>query len=130
MTMPADFPMNGAIALDHVQLAMPKGGEARARTFWGGVVGLAEIEKPAALKARGGCWYLLNAAELHLGVETPFSPAKKAHPGFRVKDINALADRLKAADHPLTWDASIPGRKRFFTADPFGNRLEFLEDKA
>ncbi len=118
--------MNGAIALDHVQLAMPRGGEAAARAFWGGIIGLAEIEKPAALRARGGLWYLLNHAELHLGVETPFSPAHKAHPAFRVTDIDALASRLSAADHPLTWDSAIPNRKRFFTADPFGNRLEFL----
>ena len=126
MTSPADFPMNGAIALDHVQLAMPKGGEGAARAFWGSIIGLAEIEKPAALKARGGLWYLLNHGELHLGVETPFTPARKAHPGFRVTDIDALADRLHAADHSLAWDSAIPNRKRFFTTDPFGNRLEFL----
>ncbi|HHB80179.1 MAG TPA: glyoxalase [Aliiroseovarius sp.] len=121
--------MNNAIALDHVQLAMPEGGEAAARAFWGGVVGLAEIEKPAPLRARGGCWFRLGGAELHLGVETPFSPAKKAHPGFRVTGIDALADRLKMANHPIAWDDAIANRKRFFTQDPFGNRLEFLEDQ-
>ncbi len=127
MNTPADFPMNGAIALDHVQLAIPKGGEGHARAFWGGIIGLAEIEKPAALRARGGLWYLLTHGELHLGVQTPFSPARKAHPGFRVTDINALADRLTAANHPFTWDNALKDRKRFFTTNPFENRLEFLE---
>lgn len=115
------------IALDHFQLAMPAGGEAHARTFWAGLLGLAEIKKPEALKPRGGCWFQLDGAELHLGVETPFAPARKAHPGFSVRGIATIADRLAAAGHPVTWDATIPGRKRFFTEDPFGNRLELLE---
>lgn len=111
------------IALDHIQIAIPEGGEEQARAFWSGLVGLTEIEKPAALKARGGCWFGLDGAELHLGTQSPFTPATKAHPGLRVTDIAALAEKLA----PVTWDTSIPNRKRFFTQDPFGNRLEFLE---
>lgn len=110
-------------SLDHIQIAIPRSGEERARAFWSGLVGLVEIDKPEALKARGGCWFSLNGAELHLGVEEPFQPARKAHPGFRVRDIEALAAKLS----PVTWDTAIPGRKRFFTTDPFSNRLEFLE---
>lgn len=111
------------IALDHIQMAIPKGGEEKARAFWSGVISLAEIEKPAALKKRGGCWFALDGGELHLGVEEPFTPAHKAHPGFRVPDIETLADKLT----PVRWDTTIPNRKRFFTTDPFGNRIEFLE---
>lgn len=116
-----------SISLDHIQLAMPPGEESAARAFWAGIVGLEEIEKPPALKPRGGCWFRLGGAELHLGVEPGFAPAQKAHPGFCTDEIDALARRLANADHQVTWDNAITARKRFFTADPFGNRLEFLE---
>ncbi len=114
------------IGLDHIQLAIPRESEAACRAFWGDLVGLAELEKPRALRQRGGCWFRLDGSELHLGVEEPFSPAKKAHPGFRVDEVEGLASRLSEGGHAITWDATIPGRKRFFTEDPFGNRLEFL----
>ncbi|UWR15831.1 VOC family protein [Sulfitobacter sp. M368] len=114
------------LRLDHIQLAIPAGGEDQARTFWCQLIGLPEIRKPAALQGRGGLWLALAGAKLHLGVETPFAPAGKAHPGFLVEDIEALAMQLNAADHPLQWDAALKDRKRFFTTDPFGNRLEFL----
>ena len=112
--------------LDHVQLAIPPGSEDRVRAFWCDLLGLAESEKPEALKSRGGLWLRRGAAELHLGVEAPFAPAKKAHPAFAVPDIDALAETLDRAGHPLRWATDIPGRRRVFTVDPFGNRLEFL----
>ena len=114
-------------SLDHIQLAIPRGGEAAARAFWCDLIGLVEIEKPEVLKARGGCWFQLNGAELHLGVEDPFRPAQKAHPGFQVQNLTALADMLTAANHPTTPDTDLTDRNRFFTTDPFGNRLEFIE---
>ncbi|NRB16252.1 MAG: glyoxalase [Rhodobacteraceae bacterium] len=116
------------LALDHIQIAIPKGGEDQCRAFWGELVGLCEIAKPKALQARGGLWYALAGAELHLGVEQPFTAALKAHPGFCTTDITALAARLETAGHALTWDTAIKGRERFFTKDPFGNRLEFLQE--
>ena len=115
------------IALDHIQLAMPQGGEDQARAFWSGLLGLAEIDKPEPLKPRGGVWFQLTGAALHLGVESPFAAAQKAHPGLHVSDIASLAIRLEAAGYPIAWDSSLPNRKRFFTVDPFGNRLEFLD---
>ena len=114
------------LSLDHIQLAIPKDGEPKARAFWCDLIGLAEIEKPTALQARGGLWLQLAGSELHLGVETPFTPAKKAHPGFQTNDITALAARLTQTNHPVTWDTKLKNRRRFFTTDPFGNRLEFL----
>jgi len=116
-----------SFALDHIQMAIPKGGEDAARAFWCDLFGLAEIEKPEALRARGGLWLKLDEAELHLGVETPFSPAKKAHPGLASDDIETLAKKLQQAGHPITWDTALNDRKRFFTEDPFGNRLEVLQ---
>ncbi|EBA09471.1 hypothetical protein [Sagittula stellata] len=115
-------------SLDHIQLAMPEGEEGRARAFWGGLIGLAELEKPEALRARGGVWFALDGAELHLGVEPGFAPARKAHPGLRVSGIDAVAAALSDAGHPVKWDEKIAGRRRFFTEDPFGNRVEFLEE--
>lgn len=114
------------LTLDHIQIAMPAGQEDTARAFWCTLLGLTELEKPAALRSRGGLWLSLGAHELHLGVETPFAPAKKARPGLIAPDIDATAQALATAGHPITWDDSIPNRKRFFTQDPFGNRLEVL----
>lgn len=112
--------------LDHVQLAMPTGEEARARAFFVGVLGMTEETKPSPLDARGGCWFRAGAAILHLGVESPFSPQKKAHPAFIVDDLAALGETLTAAGHSIMWDDALPNRRRFYAADPFGNRLEFI----
>jgi catechol 2,3-dioxygenase-like lactoylglutathione lyase family enzyme len=114
--------------LDHVQIAAPRGCEEAARRFYGEVLGLAEIEKPAALQGRGGVWFALGSGQLHVGVEEPFTPARKAHPALRVDPVKLreLAGRLAAAGSPVTWDRELPDVERFFTADPFGNRLELL----
>jgi catechol 2,3-dioxygenase-like lactoylglutathione lyase family enzyme len=117
------------IGLDHVQVAAPPGCEQQARRFYGELLGLAELEKPEALRARGGAWFDLGEQQLHVGVEDPFSPARKAHPALRVAngELAALATRLQAAGLPVAWDDSIPGVRRFHCADPWGNRLELVE---
>ena len=115
------------LGIDHVQVAAPPGCEAEARAFYGGLLGLDELPKPEALRARGGCWFRAGAQELHVGVEEPFAPARKAHPGFVAADLDALAARLRAAGIAVDVDDSIPGTKRFHAADPFGNRLEFRQ---
>jgi catechol 2,3-dioxygenase-like lactoylglutathione lyase family enzyme len=111
--------------LDHVQIAAPPGCENAARAFYGGLLGFKELPKPAELAARGGCWFQVGAHELHVGVEDPFVPARKAHPGFVVEDLVALRARL--AEHGIEAhdDASLRGVERFYADDPFGNRLEF-----
>lgn len=111
--------------IDHVQVAAPRGCEEEARAFYGGLLGLEELPKPEALRANGGCWFRAGAQELHVGVEEPFAPARKAHPGFVVADLEALAERLHAAGVVVAFDDSIVGIERFHAADPFGNRLEF-----
>ena len=114
--------------LDHVQLAAPPGSEDEARRFYGEMLGLEEIPKPQPLQASGGLWFRLGDRELHLGIEEPFAPARKAHPGLRTQPdrLAALAVRLEAAGAPVQWDERYPGVRRFYTADPFGNRLEIL----
>ena len=105
---------------------MPPGAEAAARAFYAGLLGLAEVAKPAALAARGGVWFRAGALELHLGVEDDFRPARKAHPGILADDLDGLAARLHAHGmHPRP-DANLPGYRRFYLDDCFGNRLEFL----
>lgn len=118
--------------IHHVQLACPAGVEDDLRAFYSGVLGLAEKSKPPVLAARGGCWFSSEARgiELHLGVEADFRPARKAHPGLLWEDLTELADRLTAAGHPVEWSDELPGYRRFYTADPMGNRLEFLEPLA
>lgn len=116
-------------ALHHALLAMPAGLEDEARAFYAGVLGLVEIDKPPELAACGGAWFRGGALELHLGVEEPFAPARKAHPGILVDDpaeFDALAARLAAAGTPVAPDHAFPGYRRFYADDCFGNRLEFL----
>ncbi|MDT9696737.1 glyoxalase [Streptomyces sp. P17] len=117
-------------ALDHVQLAAPPGSEERLRAYYVGVLGMTEIPEPAALAVRGGCWFQAGAVQLHLGIEDGFRPSRKAHPGLRVAGIQAYAVRLEAQGAPVTWDAHLPGHRRFYSEDPVGNRLEFLEPVA
>jgi catechol 2,3-dioxygenase-like lactoylglutathione lyase family enzyme len=112
--------------LHHVQLAMPAGGEDEARAFYGGILGLTEVDKPLALAGRGGCWFRGAGVELHLGVDEPFAPARKAHPAFVVDDLDGLERRLNRAGHRTAGDHPFDGYRRLHATDPFGNRLEFL----
>ena len=114
--------------IDHVQIAAPPGCEDAARGFYGGLLGLEELPKPEPLAARGGCWFRAGATELHVGVEEPFAPARKAHPGFVVEGLERLRRRLEEAGVPVRDDDSLPGARRFYAEDPFGNRLEFRAD--
>ena len=113
--------------IDHVQLAAPKGCEADARNFFGGLLQLKEIEKPPGLRARGGCWFKVGARQLHIGVEEPFRPATKAHPAFAVHDIDAVVAVLQQAGVGCVWDDALGSPRRFYASDPWGNRLEFTE---
>ncbi len=114
--------------VDHVQLAMPRGREDAARAFYVGLLGMTEVPKPPALAARGGCWFTSGTAVLHLGVEEPFGPARKAHPALLVDDLDALEAVLTSAGHPcVRSDGEIPGVLRFHTHDSFGNRVEFQQ---
>jgi catechol 2,3-dioxygenase-like lactoylglutathione lyase family enzyme len=115
--------------LDHVQLAAPAGCEAAARRYYGDLLELAEIEKPEPLRARGGAWFQLGDQQLHIGIDEAFEPARKAHPAIRMTDrasLDALADRLAAAGFPVIWDDTLADARRFYTEDPWGNRIELL----
>ena len=116
------------LGLDHVQVAIPVGGEDAARAFYGALLAMTEVPKPPALAVRGGCWFTSGSAVLHLGVEEPFSPARKAHPAFLVADLDGLRTRLEDAGSTcVPSDGEIEGVRRFHTTDPFGNRLEFQQ---
>jgi catechol 2,3-dioxygenase-like lactoylglutathione lyase family enzyme len=116
------------VGLDHVQVAAPPGCEADARRFFGALLGLTEIEKPESLRRRGGVWFSLGAQQLHVGVEERFSASRKAHPALRVAPgrIDALAARLAAAGSEVLWDDALPGTRRFYSQDPWGNRIELV----
>ena len=113
--------------IDHVQLAMPAGGEAAARAFYTGLLGLPERAKPAHLAARGGCWFEAPGVKVHLGVEAAFQPALKAHPGLLTSDLAALVGVLVAAGLEVVPDEPADGRARCYVSDPFGNRIELLQ---
>lgn len=112
--------------IHHVQLAIPSGGEDAAREFYADLLGLRV--KPAALAARGGCWFEGPGPSVHLGVEDPFSPARKAHPAFAVENLDDAEQALTEAGATVIPDASLPGARRLYTADPFGNRIELVEE--
>lgn len=116
-------------ALHHVQLAMPVGREAEAEDFYEKILELRRVAKPAHLEARGGCWFEVGDVRLHLGVESEFRPAKKAHPALIVDDLEALKAVFENAGIEVTVDQPLPGFDRFYVSDPFGNRLEFLEPR-
>lgn len=121
--------MSDFLGFDHVQVCCPPGGEDEARAFYGALLGLPEVPKPAELAGRGGCWFRVGVNGLHVGVLDPFVPARKAHPAIRVADVpalEALAERLEAAGHPVAW-ADVPvADARCKVDDPFGNLVELL----
>ena len=114
-------------ALDHVQVAMPPNGEVAAETFYRDLLGLRLLPKPASLAARGGRWFAAGGAELHLGVEQDFRPARKAHPALRVRGLDELIARLQASGAVVRHDRQLPGVRRIYTEDPFGNRIELID---
>ena len=118
--------MTGLLAYDHVQVAIPEGGEDRARAFFVDLIGMREVAKPDTLSPQG-CWFEAGAVSLHLGVDSDFRPATKAHPAFLTADLDGLRVRLEEAEVVCRDDKPVAGYRRFFTADPFGNRLEFMQ---
>jgi catechol 2,3-dioxygenase-like lactoylglutathione lyase family enzyme len=118
--------MDYITGIDHVQLAMPVGAEEQARQFYSGVLGLAEIVKPAVLAVRGGVWFQCGPAQLHLGADPLFQAAKKAHPALVVADFDAFAAILAGHGVTLMPEEVVGGRPRANLFDPFGNRLELI----
>jgi catechol 2,3-dioxygenase-like lactoylglutathione lyase family enzyme len=116
------------LSVDHVQIAMPPGGEEKARVFYVNLLGFREIPKPPELAKRGGAWFESGSVQLHLGVEADFRPARKAHPAFIVDDLNALIAELQSAGYEMdTTQPPLDGYQRAHVFDPFGNRIELLE---
>lgn len=114
-------------SIDHVQLAMPEGGEAAARQFYQTTLGIPELPKPPHLAKRGGCWFERGILKVHLGVEKEFRPARKAHPALLVSDLAALLTRIRAAGYALKEDEPLEGYLRVYVDDPFGNRIELMQ---
>jgi catechol 2,3-dioxygenase-like lactoylglutathione lyase family enzyme len=117
------------IGLDHVQVAAPRlpDTEERARAFYGDVLGLREIEKPDALRPKGGVWFSLGTGELHVGIEVPFSLSRKAHPALLVSRLAELKRRILEMGYAISEAEEIPGVQRCYVYDPFGNRIELME---
>lgn len=115
------------VALDHVQLAMPGGREAEAEAFYAGVLGFEVLPKPEPLASRGGRWFACGDVQIHLGVEDDFRPARKAHPALVILDLNGLVAEAAKAGVAVRWDQDLPGVRRCYLDDPFGNRIELVE---
>ena len=117
------------LGYDHVQLAIPPGGEAEARRFYGELLGLTEIPKPETMRARGGMWFEQGAFRLHIGIEPGMRPSEKMHPALVVTELDAWQRRLIAAGCEWRDATEIPEVRRGHTKDPFGNRIELVEAK-
>lgn len=121
------------LAIDHVQIAAPPGSEAQARRFFVGLLGLTELPKQGATAASGGIWLNTGSIQLHVGVTSSFVPATKAHVALSTsssEQLHTLALTLQESGHPVQWDTRLPGVERFFTTDPWGNRLELMSAQA
>lgn len=114
-------------AIDHIQLAAPKGSENVSRQFFSGILGFEEIEKTDTLKKNGGVWFASGNIQIHIGIEEPFSPAKKAHPAFEINNLEQLKKHLSNNKIDFLEDDKLPNANRIYIFDPFGNRIELLE---
>lgn len=116
------------VGLHHFAIPMPVGNEAKAREFYGGVLGLVEVAKPKRLAVDGGVWFgLPDGRHVHLQSSAQFEPLRHPHPALMVADVNSAAKELETSGHPPRWDERWDGVRRFFVADPFGNRIEIVE---
>lgn len=114
------------IGLDHIQIAIPAQGEEKAREFYGALLGMHEVPKPANLSP-SGCWFERGSVSLHIGVDPEFTPARKAHPALLIDDLARLRERIETAGYEAHDDKPVEGYDRFFTFDPFGNRIELMQ---
>ena len=115
------------VGIDHIQLSMPAGHEDKARDFYVGLLGLTEVAKPSHLVARGGAWFENGNLRIHLGVDPEFRPAKKAHPGLLVSDLNDLLGILRTAGHRVFDGDAREEYEHAYIEDPFGNRIELIQ---
>jgi catechol 2,3-dioxygenase-like lactoylglutathione lyase family enzyme len=118
------------LSLDHVQIAIPVASEERARAFYSGILGFAEVTKPAEMAERKSIWFVSGGVNLHLGLEPDFHPTKRAHPAFVVQGLDAIVAACERAGLPIKPDTSFNGFRRVHVFDPFGNRLELMERTA
>ena len=116
------------LGIHHAQISIPRGREEAGRQFYVGLLGLPEIDKPEALKGRGGFWVTVGDREVHVGTEDNVDRTlTKAHLAYRVVNLPAWRERLTAAGVEILDSVPIPGYKRFEFRDPFGNRVEMIE---
>jgi hypothetical protein len=117
----------GVIGFDHVQLAMPPGGEEAAEALYAGLLGMTRLPKPEPQASRGGCWFSSGSVALHMGVENDFRPAKKAHPALLVQDLDELTSALARASYAVSPNPDLPPGDGWYVDDPFGNRIELID---
>ena len=115
------------ISLHHAQVFYPPGEEARARRFYGDALGLEEIERPSTLKDRAGIWYAAGSGHVHLSAEDELALHPRRHFALRVDDLADISSRLRDAGARFEKADPIPGWRRIYVFDPFGNKIELDE---
>ncbi len=118
----------GIVALDHVNVVVPKDLEDAAKHFYGSLLGLHEIPKPLELRANGGAWYQLGAVQLHLSVKLDDAAVKRGHVCYTVADVPLAEERLRASEvEIIPDDQPVAGQPRFYVRDPSGNLIEIAQ---
>ena len=115
------------LSIDHVQIAIPLDGQDRARAFYSEVLGLREVQKPGVMAERKSIWFAGGSVNLHLGIEGDFHPAKRAHPALVVEGLDEILASCERAGVTVKPDVSFNNFRRVHVFDPFGNRLELME---
>ena len=117
-----------AIELHHVNVTVPSELEAATKNFYGTVLGLEQVPKPAAAR-QSGAWYQIGANQLHLSVEDEATgPLSSRHICFAVSDLGASEKRFRDAGVEIIPDPRpIPSVQRFYVRDPGGNQLEIVQ---
>ena len=113
--------------LDHLQVAIPTGGEEAARSFYIGILGFSEQSKPASMAGRNSIWLTAGPVNLHLGIEADFHTAKRAHPAFTVNNLDEIVSACERAGLVTKPDTPVGNFRRTHVFDPFGNRIELME---
>ena len=119
------------IGLHHAQITIPRGAEEQGRQFYCHLLQLPEISKPSSLQGRGGFWLQVGDRQVHVGTEDGVErKATKAHLAYHVTNLAQWRQKLQENGIQILDGVPIPGFDRFEMRDPFGNRLEFIQELA
>ncbi len=112
------------LSLEHVSVTSPEELEEEVVSWYRDCLNLQEMDKPQGTRSKGA-WFAIGEQQVHVTIDE-HNPPKIAHFGLVVDDFDALVERLRGAGCHIEQASPIPGRRRFYTRDPAGNRIEII----